>query len=57
VPRENVIGRPLFNYWSFKSTDEDYEQTGPGSSVAWMAHIVKHFVPDTRWSRTLHVVR
>lgn len=56
VPRENIVGRPLFNYWSFKSTDEDYEQTGFGANVAWMAHVVLRFIPDTRWARTLHVV-
>jgi signal peptidase I len=57
VPRENIVGRPLFNYWSFKSTDEDYEQTGLGANVAWMAHVVLRFIPDTRWTRTLRVVR
>jgi len=56
VPRENILGRPLFNYWSFKSDDGEYEQTGIGHTVSWMAHVVLHFIPDTRWSRTLHVV-
>ena len=28
VPRQNIVGRPLFNYWSFKSTEENYTQTG-----------------------------
>ena len=23
VPRENIVGRPLFNYWSFKSSEDD----------------------------------
>ena len=30
VPRQNIVGRPLFNYWSFKSAETDYEQTGLG---------------------------
>jgi signal peptidase I len=57
VPRENIIGRPLFNYWSFKTPDEQYEQTGILNSIAWMGHVAVHFFGDTRWSRTLHLVR
>ena len=34
VPRENIVGRPLFNYWSFKTSAEQYEQTGIGDTVA-----------------------
>ena len=28
VPSENIVGRPLFNYWSFKTPEDQYEQTG-----------------------------
>jgi signal peptidase I len=57
VPRENIVGRPLFNYWSFRTSEEQYEQTGIGNTVSWMAHVALHFFSDTRWARTLHVVR
>jgi signal peptidase I len=57
VPRENIVGRPMFNYWSFKSSEDELEQTGLGANLAWMGHVLLHFVPDTRWRRTLHVVR
>lgn len=57
VPRENIVGRPMLNYWSFKTTEDEYNQTGIGSNVAWMGHVLLHFFPDTRWSRTLHLVR
>jgi signal peptidase I len=56
VPRENIIGRPLFNYWSFETPDNQYEQTGIGNSVAWIAHVALHFFTETRWTRTLHLV-
>ena len=56
VPRENIIGRPLFNYWSFETPDAQYEKTGVGNAIAWIAHVAIHFFGDTRWSRTLHVV-
>jgi signal peptidase I len=57
VPRENIVGRPLFNYWSFKTSEDQYEQTGIGNTVAWMGHVVLHFFSDTRWKRTLHPVK
>ena len=57
VPRENIVGRPLFNYWSFKSSEEQLEQTGIGNNLAWMGHVALHFFSDTRWKRTMHVVR
>ena len=57
VPRENIVGRPLFNYWSFKTPEDQYEQTGIGHTVAWMGHVALHFFSDTRWKRTLHLVR
>jgi signal peptidase I len=57
VPRENIVGRPLFNYWSFKSSEEQLEQTGIGNNLAWMGHVALHFFSDTRWKRTLHPVR
>ena len=55
VPRGNIIGRPLFNYWSFKASEEEYDQTGVGHQFAWMFHVATHFFTDTRWSRTFHV--
>jgi len=57
VPRENIVGRPLFNYWSFQTSDDQYEQTGLGNAVAWIGHVALHFFSDTRWKRTLHRVR
>jgi signal peptidase I len=57
VPRENIVGRPLFNYWSFKTSEDQYEQTGIGNTVAWMGHVALHFFSDTRWSRTLHLIK
>jgi signal peptidase I len=57
VPRENILGRPLFNYWSFETPDSQYEKTGVGNSITWIAHVALHFFTDTRWTRTFHVVR
>jgi signal peptidase I len=57
VPRENIVGRPLFNYWSFKTPEDQYEQPGIGNAVAWMGHVALHFFSDTRWKRTLNRVK
>jgi signal peptidase I len=57
VPRANVVGRPLFNYWSFDAHGQQIEQTGLGHQLAWMGHVAVHFFSDTRWGRTFHVVR
>ncbi len=57
VPRANIIGRPLFNYWSFKARQSDYErQTSMGAKLVWMGHVAVDFFSDTRWSRTFHVI-
>lgn len=56
VPRENIIGRPLFNYWSFKTPADREDKKGIGNQVAWIAHVAIHFFTDTRWIRTFHRV-
>src|ERR1035437_2867946 len=57
VPRENIVGRPLVNYWSFKTPEDQYEQSGLGNSLAWMGHVALHFFTETRWNRTLKPMR
>ncbi len=56
VPRANIVGRPLFNYWSFKTPESEYEETGIGNKLAWMTHVALHFFTDTRWKRTFHII-
>ena len=56
VPRANIVGRPLFNYWSFDTPESQYEQSGLGPRLAWMGHVAIHFFTETRWARTFHVV-
>ena len=56
VPRANIVGRPLFNYWSFDTPESQYEMSGLGARLAWMGHVAIHFFTETRWTRTFHVV-
>jgi signal peptidase I len=57
VPRENILGRPLFVYWSFQTPSDQINKTSLGDRIGFMLHVVIHFVTDTRWSRTLHIIR
>jgi signal peptidase I len=57
VPHENILGRPLFNYWSFNTPEDQEEKTGLGDNLAWMSHVALHFFSDTRWKRTLQTMR
>jgi signal peptidase I len=57
IPRENVVGRPMFIYWSFRTPEDQYTKTDMGDRVGFFFHILTHFFNDTRWSRMLHVVR
>ena len=57
VPQENIVGRPLFVYWSFKTpADQIYKQT-LSDRLAFIVHIVTHIVTETRWNRTFHLIR
>jgi signal peptidase I len=57
VPRANIVGRPLFVYWSFKSDESDYDQTSLGARAASIVQVVIHFFDRTRWTRTFHLVK
>ena len=57
IPRENVIGRPMFIYWSFETPAGQYLEREVSQRVGFLAHVVVHFFDETRWRRTLKVVR
>jgi signal peptidase I len=57
IPRENVIGRPLFIYWSFDTPKDQYERTSMADRVGFFVHVLTHFFGETRWGRMFHLVR
>ena len=57
VPRENIIGRPMFIYWSFETPEDQYQKTAWSDRLLFMGKIVFHFFTETRWGRTLQIVR
>ena len=57
VPMENIMGRPMFVYWSFQTPADQEDKTSMSDRLTFMVHIVTHFFSGTRWSRTFHIVR
>ena len=57
VPQRNLLGRPMFVYWSFVTPDDQEYKTGAANTLSWIAHEATHFISDTRWKRTLHLIR
>ncbi len=57
IPKENVIGRPMFIYWSFETPDDQYRKTAWGDRLLFLGKVVLHFFDETRWKRTLNLVR
>jgi signal peptidase I len=57
IPRENIIGRPMFIYWSFETPDDQYRKTAWGDRILFLGKVVLHFFDETRWKRTLQFVR
>ena len=50
VPRDMVIGRAMFVYWS-------YDESAPSSTAAFPLNVVSDFINNTRWSRTGAMVK
>ncbi len=59
VPRENILGRPLFNYWSFRTTADqmDQQQASLGARIGSFFTTALHVFDKTRWKRTLHLIK
>jgi signal peptidase I len=57
IPRENVVGRPMFIYWSFETPANQYTKTSWSDRIAFIFKVVTHFFTQTRWGRMFHLVR
>lgn len=57
VPRANIVGRPLFVYWSFRSDESDYDQTGIADRAISVGNTALHFFDKTRWGRFFHLIK
>jgi signal peptidase I len=58
LPRQNMIGRPMFIYWSFNTPADQWQMSSVGDRVKFfLDHTLLHFFDGTRWSRTFRIVR
>ena len=57
VPRENIVGKPLLIYWSYRASTEELTGESAGSLLAHFIDLGQHFFTRTRWDRTLKLVR
>jgi signal peptidase I len=57
IPKANIIGRPMFIYWSFETPPDQYQKTSWGDSLLFVGKVILHFFDETRWRRTLQVVK
>lgn len=57
IPKENVIGRPMFIYWSFNTPADQYRRTDFSERIGFLAHVALHFFDETRWRRTFRIVQ
>jgi signal peptidase I len=57
VPQQNILGRPLFVYWSFKTPSDQMDKTATGDKLRFLLYEATHFFDETRWKRTFHVTR
>ncbi|MEQ1949093.1 MAG: signal peptidase I [Bryobacteraceae bacterium] len=53
VPRENIIGKPLFIFWSYDAPTEQLV----GDNSSHYIDLLQNFFSKTRWNRTLKLVR
>jgi signal peptidase I len=51
VPLDNVIGEPMFVYWSYDAPSSRWLDPKVGKQMAFYASIAANFFSHTRWSR------
>jgi signal peptidase I len=57
VPRENIIGRPLVIYWSMRTEEAETSPNMPDDKLGRFVYMMTHVMQETRWDRTLRIVK
>jgi signal peptidase I len=57
VPRANIVGRPLFVYWSIRMPESGDDEAPLSERAGTTLHEFVHFFDETRWSRTFHRIQ
>jgi signal peptidase I len=57
LPRQNILGRPLFVYWSIVTPESGIDEAPLAERAESTLHEFIHFFDETRWSRTFHWIQ
>lgn len=57
VPRDNIVGKPILIYWSYRASEEELTGSSAGSMLTHFVDVGQHFFTRTRWERTFKLVR
>lgn len=57
VPRENIIGKPMLIYWSYRASTEDLTGESANSLISHVVDLGEHFFSRTRWNRSFKLIR
>lgn len=57
VPRENLVGKPVLIYWSYRASTEDLTGETAGSLLSHFVDVGEHFFTRTRWNRMFQPIR
>jgi signal peptidase I len=57
LPRQNILGRPLFVYWSIMTPESGIDEAPLAERAESTLHEFIHFFDETRWSRTFHWIQ
>jgi signal peptidase I len=57
VPRKNLIGKPLFIYWSYRPMLDEYREITMSGILTQGASSFINLFTKTRWNRTFHIIK
>ena len=57
LPRRNIVGRPLFIFWSYEDAPDAHLKSTPGELIQLYGERILFFLTRTRWSRMGQLVR
>jgi signal peptidase I len=57
LPRQNILGRPLFVYWSIQMPESGIDEVPLAEQAESSLHEFIHFFDETRWNRTFHRIK
>lgn len=57
VPRDNIVGKPVFIFWSYDASTEELMASGGGDLLRHVISVGTHFASRTRWDRSFRLIK